>query len=134
MLSGSYIATDVWDSYETDSLTRSFVEKTLRYQWRTHYASKTGEVKAVQSPYNFGGNFSFHTKPNEEVYCTEAPDALEPIGQNAWTIFRYADNNISAATAFKGDYKVVALGFPIETLKTQEEIDSIINMIINFFK
>ena len=134
LLSGSYIATDVWDSYETDSLTRSFVEKTLRYQWRTHYASKTGEVKAVQSPYNFGGNFSLHTKPNEEVYCTEAPDALEPIGPNAWTVFRYADNNISAATAFKGDYKVVALGFPIETLKTQEEIDSIINMIINFFK
>ncbi len=106
----------------------------LKYQWRTNNASKTGEVKSVQSPYNFTGKYSFHTRPNEYVYCVESPDGIEPVGNDAWTIFRYADNNISAGVAYSGSYKSVVLGFPVETLKEENQIINLLNTIILFFK
>ena len=49
-------------------------------------------------------------------------------------IFRYAENNISAGVAYRGDYKTVVLGFPIETLETQEQIDCLIGEIARFFR
>ena len=133
LISGSYIATDVWDSIENNPETQNFVKRVLRYQWRTDHASKTGFVKAVQSPYNFNGAFSFHTKPNEYSYSSESPDGIEPVGENAWTIYRYSDNNISAGVAYKGAYKTVSLGFPLETLRNESEIDSLVKMITDFF-
>ena len=133
LISGSYIATDVWDSIENNPETQNFVKRVLRYQWRTDHASKTGFVKAVQSPYNFNGAFSFHTKPNEYSYSSESPDGIEPVGENAWTIYRYSDNNISAGVAYKGAYKTVSLGFPLETLRNESEIDSLVKIITDFF-
>lgn len=133
LISGTYIATDVWDSIINDKETQDFVTGVLKYKWRTHYASKTGTVKGAPNPYSLGGNYSFHTIPNETVYCAGAPDGIEPAGEGAWTIFRYGDNNISAGVAYSGSYKTISLGFPVETLKTEQEIDSIIEMVINFF-
>jgi hypothetical protein len=134
IVSGANIATDIWDSIEMDKESMDFAEGILKYKWRTNFASKTGEVKAVQSPYNFKGKYSFFTEPNEISYCVETPDGLEPVGENAWTIFRYSDNNISAGVAYKGIYSSVALGFPIETLKSDEQIQNIFNNIFNFFE
>lgn len=134
MISGAHIATDVWDSVNNDKGVQEFVKNTLKYFWRTNFASKTGEVKSVQSLYNFQGEFSFQTIPNSQSYSAEAPDGIEPSGTGAWTIMRYSDNNISAAVAYKGDYKTVSLGFPIETLKSEEQIDSIVEQIVNFFE
>lgn len=133
LISGSYIATDVWDSIEMDDATKNFVQNVLKYEWRTNHASRTGYVKSVQSPYKFKGEFSFHTVPNEFSYTSESPDGIEPKGRGAWTIFRYKDNNISAGVAYKGDYNVVSLGFPVETIKSKSDIDTLINSVINFF-
>ncbi|MDD3033305.1 MAG: xanthan lyase [Bacteroidales bacterium] len=134
IVSGANIATDIWDSIEMDKESMDFAEGILKYKWRTNFASKTGEVKAVQSPYNFKGKYSFFTEPNEISYCVETPDGLEPVGENSWTIFRYSDNNISAGVAYKGVYSSVALGFPIESLKSDEQIQNIFNNIFNFFE
>jgi len=134
IVSGANVATDIWDSMNMDEESKQFATHTLKYQWRTNFASKTGEVKAAPSPYPFGSNFSFYTTPNEMSYCVETPDGIEPVGVDAWTIFRYSDNNISAGVAYKGTYKSVVLGFPIETLKSNEEIITLIKMILNFFE
>lgn len=134
IVSGANIATDIWDSIEMDKESKDFAEGILKYKWRTNFASKTGEVKAVQSPYNFKGKYSFFTHPNEISYCVETPDGLEPVGENAWTIFRYSDNNISAGVAYKGTYSTVALGFPIESLKSDEQIQNIFNNILIFLR
>lgn len=133
LISGSYIATDVWDSIETDDTTKNFVKNVLKYEWRTNKASKTGYVKAVQSPYKFGGEFSFHTIPNEYSYTSESPDGIEPSGEGAWTIFRYKDNNISAGVAYKGSYKVVSFGFPVETIKNKTEMEELLKSVLLFF-
>ena len=64
----------------------------------------------------------------------ESPDGLNPEGQGAYTVFRYAENNISAGVAYQGDYKTVILGFPVETLDTQEQVDCLIGEVARFFK
>lgn len=118
---------------------RSFAQDVLKFRWMTHFASATGEVKMAQNPLGIGYNnipsgvYSFDTKPNKYVYAVESPDALVPVGENAWTIFRYADNNISAGVAYKGkDYRCVTLGFPIETLRDEEQIDALMADILKF--
>ena len=134
LVSGAYIATDLWDSVENDKAGQEFAKNTLKYQWRTNQASKTGYVKAVQSLYDFAGNFSFYTTPNSRSYSAESPDGIEPFGTGAWTIFRYSDNNISAGVAYKGEYKTVSLGFPIETLTDESQLHDIVSQIIKFFE
>ncbi len=134
LVSGAHLATDIWDNGDSSGITRDFAMNILKYQWRTGNASKTGELKSVNSPFGFSGSYSFYTEPNKIVYPVESPDGIEPVGKDAWTIFRYSDNNISAGVAFKGSYKCVALGFPIETLKSEEQIGSLISSVVEFFK
>lgn len=114
--------------------TKDFATGTLKYTWVTQLASATGLVKPAQNPYGFKGNYSFNTKPNGRVYSVESPDGVKPVGDDAWTIYRYYENNISAGVAYNGDYKSVILGFPIETLQTREQIDNIFGEIIEFFQ
>ena len=124
---------------DADERSKNFAEEVLKFRWMTHFASAAGEVKMAQNPLGVGYNnipagvYSFNTQPNAKVYAVESPDGLVPVGPNAWTIFRYADNNISAGVAYKGeDYRCVTLGFPIETLETEEQIDAILADILKF--
>lgn len=120
---------------------RDFAMNVLKYRWMTHYASATGEVKAAQNPYSIGytdslasARYSFFNTPNEFSYCVESPDGINPVGPNTWTIFRYADNNISAGVAYRGTtYRSIALGFPIESLHTQEQINTLLADLLRFF-
>ena len=101
----------------------------------TNNATVTGEVKGVQNPLGIAGQsrYIFNTELNDIVYAVESPDGLTPMGTGAYTIFRYAENNISAGVAYKGDYKTVILGFPVETLETQQQIDCLIGEVARFF-
>ncbi len=135
LLSGAYIATDLWDSYIVTEQGKSFAKDVLKFTWKTNFASTNGEVVSVPNPYGFRGDFNFHTLPNEDIYAVECADALAPASNDAYTIFRYKENRISAGVAYRGEkYSTVVLGFPIETLKSQNEIDKIITETINFFE
>ena len=90
-------------------------------------------MAAVANPFGFSGKFNFSTKLNDKIYAVESPDALVPADKNAFTIFRYSDNNISAGVAYKGEYKTVCLGFPIETLASQCQIEKMMGEVLNFF-
>ena len=134
LVSGADVATDLWNRYEIDEEAQKFATEVLKYKWMTDLAAKNGAVKATQSPYDFKNSYTFHTTPNSAVYCVESPDGIVPASKDAWTIFRYSDNNISAGVAYKGSYNSVVLGFPIETLQSEEQIRSIINEVIKFFE
>ena len=54
-------------------------------------------------------------EPILRLYAVEGADALEPLDSTAITLMRYSENNMSAGVAFRGDYRMVALGFPFET-------------------
>lgn len=134
LVSGANIATDLFDSYDVTEAGMNFAKNVLKYRWMTNYASREGVLEGVANPYGFSGKFSFNTELNDRIYAVESPDALVPADKAAFTIFRYDDNNISAGVAYKGDYRTVSLGFPIETLATPCQIEKMMGEIISFFE
>ena len=146
LVSGAYVGSDLWEpvyKFDIDSTFqatyfdpgKTFAQEVLHYRWMTNNAAVTGEVKGVQNPLGISGKsrYVFNNELNDRIYCVESPDGLNPVGMGAYTIFRYAENNISAGVAFEGDYKTVILGFPVETLDSREQIDCLIGEVARFF-
>ncbi|MCR5710815.1 MAG: xanthan lyase [Bacteroidales bacterium] len=145
LVSGSYVGSDIWEPVydypvdeqrlaDTDSC-KSFAQNVLHYRWMTNNAATTGRVKGVQNPLGLTWNsrFNYNNELDSRIYCVESPDGINPVGEGSWTIFRYSENNISAGTAYKGPYKTVVLGFPVETLETQQQVDCLIGEVARFF-
>jgi hypothetical protein len=65
----------------------------------------------------------------------ETPDGITPASGNTGSTFiRYADTDISAGVCFEGKgYRTVCIGFPLETLKKENDIESIIKTTLDFF-
>lgn len=135
-VSGAFIATDLWDNPLTKSLEedKNFTTDVLKFKWRVGLAAIEGGVKAVTSAFaEFDGDYNYHNKLNTESYVVEAPDAIEPADDKAFTIFRYSENNLSAGVAYSDKYKVCALGFPFESLKSEQEQQALMQQVLDFF-
>lgn len=135
LVSGAYVATDLWDTPKPDQDGKDFARNVLKFRWMTDCASNIGEVEPAVSPYSFlAGNYAFETKQNEDIYAIESPDGLVPAGNKAFTIMRYTDNNISAGIAYKGDdYRTVVLGFPVEVIKGHDKRTEFLGKVMEFF-
>lgn len=144
LISGAHIGTDIWDmvfpvaedsSFRAESM--EFAEKVLGYTWRTNYASRTGKVRSVKHKGDDIFNhieFSYWNTLNPFCYCVDAPDGIQPSSENSKTVLRYDDTNISAGICHQGKgYRTVVLGFPLETVREKEIMDSIIDSTIKFF-
>lgn len=135
-VSGSYIATDLWDNGRATESDREFASKILGYKWRTGQASVTGEVNHVQSRYGIfdDGCYSFHSELNSECYVAESPDSFYPADdKRGATILRYSENNLVAGTAFDaGKYRVVAIGFPFETISDESGRVKLMGKVLGF--
>ncbi len=106
LLSGSYIASDM-TSNRTETL---FTQDVLKYSYG-------GSARYVYSPAVSGMQRSF-TLPRtiqEKSYPVVAPDCMQ-AENGAFPIFTYADET-SAGIAYKGAYRVIALGFPFESIE-----------------
>ncbi len=143
LISGAYIATDIWSSiykYDKDAeMTKSsikFAENVLGYRWASSHASRTGELyftNCDQMNTKKGRKISFYNTINEDFYCIESADGINPRG-NAKVFLRYHDTDISAAICKDGEgYKTVCIGFPIETLKNEKDIENIISLTLEYF-
>lgn len=143
LVSGANIATDIWGGlyrFEKDEEFRNksieFAEKILGFRHVSGHASKRGEARLTDCERIGtvkGERFSFHNTMNEESYSVESPDGISARG-NASTFMRYADTDIPAAVCKEGDgYRTVCLGFPIETLKEESQIDNIISLTLDYF-
>lgn len=135
-VSGAYVGSDLWDNRlaKAEDADKKFATEVLKYRWRVGQAATTGKVKSVVSPFTaFTGNYSFHNELNAESYVVESPDAIEPVGKDAHTIIRYAENNLSAGVAYSGDYKTCVLGFPFESIRTEAERDALMKAVLSFF-
>ena len=144
IISGAYIGTDVWDGIypvakdsAVTATTKEFVEKTLGYKWMTGFASRNGAVRPMKCKAldltGKIGTAEFHKDRNPLMYNVETPDGIVPSGKSAGTFLRYTDTCISAGVCFNGDgYRAVSLGFPIETLKLQSDIDALMESIMTF--
>ncbi len=132
-VSGAYVGHDLWE-YK-DSTDMRFAAEILKYSFRTNYAVKKGEVYAIDSTfYPVRVPFQFNTEFNADMYNVEAPDAIEAADSTAYTIFRYGENNTSAAVASENDYKTVIWGFPFETVTGQQTRRRLMKAILDFFE
>lgn len=144
LVSGSNIGTDIWDKVypiRTDSLSvkesKEFAEKVLGYRWMTNYAGRRGTViPTFNRKIDFGKYaYAFHNTLNPHCYCVETPDGIVPASDSGATVMRYSDTNVSAGICHEGNgYRTVCLGFPIETLKSETDIDQIIRITLEFFE
>ncbi len=133
--SGAYIGTDLFVGKAKDHPDRKFARETLKFNWRTNYAAKTGKLISVDSTvFSFGETFQFNTGYHRLIYTAESPDAIEPNDSLAITLLRYAENNTSAAVAYAGDYKLVLFGFPFETVLNEKKRTLIMQKVLEFFQ
>lgn len=134
LVSGAYVGSDLWES-DTTGASKEFAANTLKFKLRTGRAAVRGSVRSVASPYKtLKGDYDYNHELNGDCYVVESPDAIEPAADGAFTVFRYTENNLSAGVAYKGAYKVCTLGFPFETVLTDERRDSLMRGILEFFE
>ncbi len=144
LISGANIAADVWDSLypiqadpQERECTQKFVKDVLGYRYIRNKAGRSGEVIPVDNRKirTAGmGRCAFHNELNREIYCVEAPDGLAPVSDKGCTFMRYEDTGIAAGVCHEGrGYRTVCLGFPIETLKEEEDMNRIISITLEFF-
>jgi hypothetical protein len=133
MASGAYLGTD--HILNGDTIAQHFAHDILHFKWRTNHAVKTGEVYTTDDVNEvLEGKWIFNTTHQPTLYKVEAPDALEPVGANALTAFRYEENNSSAGVIYNGNYKTLILGFPLETIILKEEREDLMKQILQFLK
>ncbi len=127
-ISGAHIASDVHLNGQ-DSLVASL----LKYKWRTSNASRTGGFYFMDRAFgDYGDTYLFNTGIDPEIYTVEGADALEPAGSSAKTLIRYRENNASAAVAYRGAYRVIAMGFPFETIMEGSARDLMMKEILSY--
>jgi hypothetical protein len=133
LLSGAYIGTDL--DLCADTLARHFASEVLHYKFMTNHASKSGAIYPVNSmKTNFQHSYRFEQDYNPAIYKVESPDAIEPKGDKADVLFRYNDNNKAAGVCYNGNYQSVILGFPFESVTTEEQRNNLLSEILQFWK
>ena len=132
-ISGAYIGTDMNENH--DSAAIHFAANVLHFTWRTNHATTMGTVKATdEGSILFPDELDFNTDFNNPLYRVESPDAIEPHGDQAVRIYRYASGNTSAGVAWEGAYRSVVLGFPFETITDESKRTELMGSIMNFFR
>ncbi len=132
-MSGAYIGTDL--AMASDSYADSLVQRVLHFTHRTGHAVRTGRLGATdQAAPHFAGEITFNSGTTDELYAAEAPDALEPADRESFTAFRYLENNTSAAVMHTGRVRTFVMGFPFETIISQQERDSLMKQILDFLQ
>ena len=138
LVTGSYVATDVWDNKKATDETRKFASDVLGYKWRVGQASITGEAYMVPTYFDSFGelDLDYYTTLNSEFYAVESPDAMYPTFEDkGCTLLRYTENNIPAAVVNDFDtYKTCIVGFPFETIKSESARNTFMKQVLEFFK
>jgi len=135
MVSGAHIGSDLYVGKNVLREDKQFMELILKCKFKTENASVAGGVRVVNTPSKLlqKHNFSFYTQPNDKSYYVESPNAIDPVGDGAFTFCRYTENSLSAAVAFSGAYKVCALGFPFEIIENEKDRNKLMGSILDFF-
>ncbi len=139
LVSGSYLSTDLAENpYSGDSLKQadiSWLKEALGVVHSSAKASVTGEVNTVKSPFRYytAIPLRFNTSVAAEIYPVESPSSFTTAPGGA-VIMRYTENGYPAATAIEKDgHKVVALGFPLETVTNTSDLSDFMAATMKFF-
>ena len=140
LISGAYIATDVWSSVYDMEIDRGyrdqathFCQTILGYSWVSSRGTGSGKI-APSEEFGFNTSEEFFNAPNEISYSVECPDGIKPSGSNGSILLRYDRTGTPAAVLFRGDgYNVVSFGFPIEAMKAETARENLIRKSLELF-
>lgn len=128
LLSGAHVATDVHQLGQ-DSL----VAGLLKYRWRNSHASRKGGFYLADPQWgDYRSTLEFNAGQCMDRYAVEGADALEPADSTASTFMRYRENNMSAAVAHRGRYRVLSLGFPFESILGEATREELMELFMTF--
>ncbi len=132
--SGCYVASDLWNGFEADGKDREFARKVLHISYNGDMATRRGVARVVASPMKMARqNINFNREPSSDFYPVESPGCIAPAGRGAFIAMRYATNNQSAAVGYNGeDYRVMIMGFPFESILSEQERNSLMRGVLDF--
>ena len=83
---------------------------------------RKGEIRNLSYSV-LGIQYTYYNELNAESYVVESPDAIEPATNEAFTILRYSENNLSAGIAYKGKYKTFVTGFRLNHFAVSRNVN-----------
>ena len=125
LVTGSYVASDLWESDPSTDADRAFAREVLHYEYSgiSGQTTRTGRVRGVSALFPIG-ECRFNRERSASCYAAPSPDALEPAGEGAFPAARYADSGQTAAVAYVGaECRTLVAGFPFETILSETERD-----------
>lgn len=132
-VSGSYVATDLWNGVGATSDGQKFAREVLHYRLQGGRATTRGAATVKRSQAKLSAaTYRFNTELNDECYAVESPDAILPADKQSFVVMQYPDCGLSAAVGYKGDYRSLVVGFPFETITDTESRDRLMNEVLTF--
>jgi N-acetylmuramoyl-L-alanine amidase len=132
LVSGAYIGSDAVENQDTTVV--EFLKEFLHYRWMTKLADNVGALKLTDRASSmFSSSLNYNVEYDPDIYKVEAPDGIDPVGEDAFRIYRYQGNGVCAGVGYSGAFKSVALGFPFETISSVEEQGELMKQILAFF-
>lgn len=131
LVSGSFVGTDLWKNGTPQQSDIDFATKILKYKFVASRAAFSGKVIGVEDK---AIAIDFQQQLNDKILAIESPDAIDPADSVAESVFKYAENGLGAGVFFKGSYKSCVLGFPIESIETDEQRGKLVSSILSLFE
>ena len=132
-VSGSYVATYLWNGVGATSDGQKFAREVLHYRLQGGRATTRGAATVKRSQAKLSAaTYRFNTELNDECYAVESPDAILPADKQSFVVMQYPDCGLSAAVGYKGDYRSLVVGFPFETITDTESRDRLMNEVLTF--
>ncbi len=134
LVTGCYVASDLWNGHEADGDDREFARRVLHISFNGDMATRRGVARVVASPMQLPRqDIHFNREPSRDYYPVESPGCIAPYGRDAFIAMRYPTNNQVAAVGYDGkDYRSVVMAFPFESILSDGERDSLMGGLLDF--
>lgn len=136
LLTGSYVASDVYDKAQPDTAEMAFTKQVLGYRWGCSQATVTGQAYVLSTPFKMiagGARLAFNQQLSDKWYCVESPDAVYSAGGESVAFMRYAENNKQAGILCnRGNYRTAVVGFPFESIVDENVRDTLMSQLLQY--
>ncbi len=132
LVSGAYVASDLWNIESPDLDGQQFAREVLHYAPAKENPTNCNRVVSTDAALPA---MEFYHTLNDTCYAVETPDALRPVGKKSRIIQQYENAQTGAGIFYAGDnYNTCILGYPIETIKNDDDRDTLIRYILERFQ
>lgn len=134
IVSGAFVGSDIWDnpfsSADNAAADIDFAQNTLGFSFQAQQGIDAFNCAVGGGALTSG--LSLTATPGGEVYLIETADIIEPSNPKMSKIlleYLPTRNPAALATDF-GTYKAAVLGFPIEALASQTQVDTLMRLLL----